>query len=56
MKTNFESRYKDKLNSLAENKKISEDQLLHFLNRGLQVIMPNLDFGLDSLNEYLPFM
>jgi len=56
MKTNFESRYKDKLNSLAEKKKISEDQLSHFLGRGLQIIMPNLDFGLDSLNEYLPFI
>jgi riboflavin biosynthesis pyrimidine reductase len=51
---NFESKYAKMLNSLAENKRITEDQLSHFLKRGIQVISPERDFGLESLGRILP--
>jgi hypothetical protein len=47
-KDNFES------NSLAENNKITEEQLSHFCKRGIQVISPKEDFGLQSLGKILP--
>jgi hypothetical protein len=51
---NFESKYIKMLNSLAENNKITEEQLSHFCKRGIQVISPNQDFGLQSLGKILP--
>ena len=48
------SRYKKQLSLLLENKVISEDLYRHFINRGLNVISPSNDFGLDYLGEILP--
>jgi riboflavin biosynthesis pyrimidine reductase len=50
----FESTYRAKLESLAENKKITEEQLSHFLRRWVQVISPSRDFGLEALGKLLP--
>ena len=52
--SNFESTYRAKLESLAENKKITEEQLSHFLRRWVQVISPSRDFGLEALGKLLP--
>ena len=52
--SNFESAYRAKLESLAENKKITEEQLSHFLRRWVQVISPSRDFGLEALGKLLP--
>ena len=49
--SNFESTYRAKLESLAENKKITEEQLSHFLRRWVQVISPSRDFGLEALGK-----
>jgi hypothetical protein len=51
---NTESKYTKLLNSLAEKNRITEDQLSHFLKRGIQVISPERDFGLESLGKILP--
>jgi hypothetical protein len=51
---NFESRYTKLLNILVENRRITEDQFSHFLKRGIQVISPKRDFGLESLAKILP--
>lgn len=48
------SRYKKQLSLLLENEVISEDLYRHFINRGLNVISPSNDFGLDYLGEILP--
>ena len=48
------SRYKKQLSLLLENEVISEDLYRHFINRGLKVISPSNDFGLDYLGEILP--
>lgn len=48
------SGYKKQLSLLLENKVISEDLYRHFINRGLKVISPSNDFGLDYLGEILP--
>ncbi len=52
--SNFKSTYRAKLESLAENKKITEEQLSHFLRRWVQVISPSRDFGLEALGKLLP--
>jgi hypothetical protein len=52
--TSFEVNYQSKLESLAQKHVISEEQLSHFLNRGVQVISPKHNFGLESLQKYLP--
>ena len=49
----FESNNAKTLNILAENKMITEDQLSNF-NRGIRVISPKLDFGLEYLAKILP--
>ena len=48
------SGYKKKLSLLLDNGVISEDLYHHFINRGLNVISPSNDFGLDYLGEILP--
>ena len=48
------SRYKKQLSLLLANEVISEDLYRHFINRGLNVISPSNDFGLDYLGEILP--
>lgn len=48
------SRYKNQLSLLLDNEVISEELYHHFNNRGLKVISPLNDFGLDSLGEILP--
>jgi hypothetical protein len=54
MEESFESKYKNKLYWLVENKKISIEQLDHFLRRGIKVISPDHDFGLKSMGKMLP--
>jgi hypothetical protein len=51
---NFESKYIKMLDSLAENNKLTEEQLSHFCKRGIQVVSPEQDFGLQSLGKILP--
>ena len=46
--------YENKLYSLLEKNKISEEQFDHFLRRGIQIILPSHDFGLSSLGRILP--
>ena len=48
------SRYKKQLSLLLDNEIISEDLYRHFIDRGLNVISPSNDFGLDYLGEILP--
>lgn len=48
------SRYKKQLSLLLDNGVISEELYHHFINRGLKVISPSNDFGLDYLGEILP--
>lgn len=48
------SRYKRQLSLLLDNEVISEELHHHFNNRGLKVISPLNDFGLDYLGEILP--
>jgi hypothetical protein len=48
------SRYKRQLSLLLDNEVISEELYHHFNNRGLKVISPLNDFGLDYLGEILP--
>lgn len=47
------SRYKKQLSLLLDNGVISEELYHHFINRGLKVISPSNDFGLDYLGEIL---
>jgi hypothetical protein len=54
MDESFESKYKNRLYSLLENKKITSEQLDHFIKRGITVIYPSRDFGLKSLGNVLP--
>jgi hypothetical protein len=53
MEESFESKYKNRLYSLIENKRITIEQQDHFL-RSIQVISPSRDFGLKSLGKVLP--
>src|SRR5437867_3066828 len=48
------SSYKNKMSLLLEDCVISEQLYRHFINRGLKVISPSNDFGLDYLGELLP--
>ena len=48
------SRYKRQLSLLLDNRVISDNLYHHFVNRGLKVISPLNDFGLDYLGEILP--
>lgn len=48
------SRYKKQLSLLLDNGVISEEIYHHFTNRGLRVISPSSDFGLDYLGGILP--
>jgi hypothetical protein len=50
----FENWYREKLWSLADNESISGGQLDHFLGRGVQLISPASDFGLESLGQIIP--
>ena len=50
----FASRYKKQLSLLLESRKISEEQYRHFVKRGIKVISPSSDFGLQNLGEVLP--
>jgi len=50
----LESEYKSRLYSLFESKRISDQQLEHFLKRGIQMINPATDFGLYALGQVLP--
>jgi hypothetical protein len=54
MEESFESKYKSRLYSLVENKKITIEQLDHFLRRGIKVISPCHDFGLKFVGKVLP--
>ncbi|HET7390083.1 MAG TPA: hypothetical protein VFJ51_04605 [Nitrososphaeraceae archaeon] len=54
MTTAFEEVIRNKLEVLVQTNKISQEQLSHFLRRGIQVISPKHDFGLDSLHDILP--
>jgi hypothetical protein len=49
-----EKRIKNELESLVQTNKISQEQLSHFLHRGVQVISPKHDLGLDYLHSVLP--
>ena len=48
------SRYKKQLSLLLEIGAISEEIYCHFINRGLKVISPSIDFGLEYLGKILP--
>ena len=48
------SRYKNQLSLLLEIGAISEEIYCHFINRGLKVISPSIDFGLEYLGKILP--
>lgn len=48
------SRYKKQLSLLLHIGVISEELYCHFINRGLKIISPSNDFGLDYLGEILP--
>ena len=50
----FEYEYLESLKSLADNKKITQNQLDHFIRRGIQSISPTNDFDLESLGKMLP--
>ena len=49
-----EKRIKKKLELLVQTNKISQEQLSDFLHRGVQVISPKHDLGLDYLHSVLP--
>ena len=49
-----EKRIKNKLELLVQTNKISQEQLSHFLHRGVQVISPKHNLGLDYLYSVLP--
>jgi len=49
-----EKRIKNKLELLVQTNKISQEQLSDFLHRGVQVISPKHDLGLDYLHSVLP--
>ena len=51
---NFEYKYRESLKSLADDKKITQNQLDHFIRRGIQIISPTNDFDLKSLGKMLP--
>ncbi|HEY7569989.1 MAG TPA: hypothetical protein VH796_01350 [Nitrososphaeraceae archaeon] len=48
------TKYIAHLEFLAERNQIGSDQLNHFLHRGIEVISPSKDFGLESLGKILP--
>ncbi|MGB7706341.1 MAG: hypothetical protein WBL64_03490 [Nitrososphaeraceae archaeon] len=48
------SRYKKQLSLLLDIGVISEELYCHFINRGLKVISPSIDFGLEYLGKILP--
>lgn len=48
------SRYKKQLSLLLDNGVISEELYRHFIIRGLKVVSPSNDFGLDYLGKILP--
>jgi hypothetical protein len=50
----FELHYKSSLHSLFECGRITDQQLEHFLKRGIQILNPAADFGLDALGQILP--
>jgi hypothetical protein len=50
----FHYKYQESLKSLADDKKITQNQLDHFIRRGIQVISPTYDFDLKSLGKMLP--
>ena len=50
----FEYEYRERLKSLADDKKITQNQLDHFIRRGIQSISPTDDFDLKSLGKMLP--
>ena len=50
----FEYKYRENLKSLADDKKITQNQLDHFIRRGIQIISPTNDFDLRSLGKMLP--
>ena len=50
----LEYKYRERLKSLADDKKITQNQLDHFIRRGLQTISPTNDFDLKSLGKLLP--
>ena len=50
----FEYKYRERLKSLADDKKITQNQLDHFIRRGVQTISPTNDFDLKSLGKLLP--
>ncbi|MDQ6668075.1 MAG: hypothetical protein M3Y53_07600, partial [Thermoproteota archaeon] len=50
----FEYEYRESLKSLADAKKITQNQLDHFIRRGIQSISPTNDFDLKSLGKMLP--
>ena len=48
------SRYRRQISLLLDNGLISKELYHHFINRGLKVISPSNDFGLDYLGENIP--
>ncbi|MDW3621181.1 MAG: hypothetical protein QOK51_03520, partial [Nitrososphaeraceae archaeon] len=48
------SRYKKQLSLLLDNRVITEELYRHFVNRGLKVISPSNDYGLEYLSKILP--
>jgi len=48
------SRYMKQLLILLESRVISDELYRHFVKRGLRVLSPSRDFGLNSLGEILP--
>ena len=50
----FQYKYQESLKSLADDKKITQNQLDHFIRRGIQIISPTNDFDLKSLGKMLP--
>ena len=48
------SRYKKQLSLLLDNRVITEELYRHFIIRGLKVVSPSNDFGLDYLGKILP--
>jgi hypothetical protein len=50
----FEYEYRDSLKSLADDKKITQNQLDHFIRRGIQTISLTNEFDLKSLGKMLP--
>jgi hypothetical protein len=48
------SSYKKQLSLLLESRVISDELYRHFVKRGLRVLSPSRDFGLDYLGEILP--